>query len=177
MRKTDEKKESELEEELEEIPEDDSEETEEIDNRFVEFLQSPTETITPSLGQVAVAPELRATDLEQDIAEIPGIETSKKDNEEFKYRFSANQEEAKYISSGQEIEKATTPSRVDITTFGREQNILPREVGFSASPSSQIGESSDIEKYISPDRFDINKAGKEDSFKKKEVKYEPTKEY
>ncbi len=171
-----ENEEAELEETGEEPESEEFKDWKEIDeNRFTEFLEQ-TEIKAPVLEKIAVASESRATDLEQDLSEIPNLEEDKKENE-FSYLPKTEKEEPKYITSGEEIEKTTAPSRIDVTTLGKEPNILPKEVGFSPSPHANIGESSNIEKYTSPDRFDITKIGKQDSFKKQEVKYEPSKKY
>jgi hypothetical protein len=177
--------EEEVEESEEEIEDNssqnsDEEEFESIDeSRFTEFLSSPSESFSPSLEQVGVSHELRATDLEQDLSNVAGLEENKKENDNpFKYKVGSDLSEGpKYITSETEIERATAPTRKDIVTLGREQNIFPREIGFSASPTAKIGEEGSSGRYELPDKFDINKAGKDDPFKKQEVKYEPSKEY
>ncbi len=164
-----EQEESELEEDIKEV------EIEIEEDKFVEFMTPSVEGTSPVLGQIAVASELRATDLEQDLSNVVGLENKKEEDDPFKYKIGADPEEGpKYISSGNEIERTTMPSNVNMMTLGKEQNLLPNEVGFSASPSTKIGESSDIEKYTSPDKFDMNKAGKGDLFEKPDVKYKPS---
>jgi hypothetical protein len=164
-----EQEESELEEDIEEA----EEEVEE--DKFVEFMTPSDESSSTALGQVATAHEFRATDLEQDLSNVVGLENSKEEDDPFKYNIGSNSEEGpKYISSGNEIERTNLPQSVDIIGLGKETNLLPNEVGFSASPTTKIGESSDIERYTSPDRFDIDKAGKDKLFEKKDVKYEPS---
>ena len=174
----------ELEEESKEQEESDLEENveeeQEIDEeKFVEFLSPSTETSPTTLNQIARAHQFRATDLEQETSDIPGIEDNRREeNNKFQYNVRTNSEEGpKYISSEGEMEIARPPPRVDIMNLGKETNILPNEMGFSASPTTRIGESSDIEKYTSPKRFDEHKIRKENLFEKKEVKYEPSKEY
>ncbi len=170
--------ESEEELEKESSQDSDEEEFEGIDeSRFSEFLSS-SESFSPSLGQVGVSHELRATDLEQDLSNVAGIEDNKKEeNDPFKYKIGSDLREGpKYITSETEIEKTTMPSHVDLMSLGKEQQFLPKEIGFSASPSSQIG-GENPGKYELPDKVDMDKAGKKDIFKKPEIKYEPSKEY
>jgi hypothetical protein len=132
----------EKEDEKEEVKESDSEESdleedieeaeEEIEeDKFVEFM-APSIESTPTLGQVAVASELRATDLEQDLSNVVGLENNKKDEDDpFKYKIGADPGEGpKYISSGEEIERTNLPQSIDIMSLGRKSNLLPNEVGF-----------------------------------------------
>ena len=68
-------KQSDLEEDIEEAEEEIEE------DKFVEFMVPSGESLSVSLGQVAVAPELKATDLEQDTSHIIAFQEEKKDNE------------------------------------------------------------------------------------------------
>ena len=168
-----EQEESELEEEVED--EEEQEEPEEIDsNQFVEFLQPSTSS--PVLGQVAIASEARATDLERDLSDTaPTNDNKSKDEGGFKYTSGINQEEPKYIGSEAEIETAIRPSTTDVMGLGKGSDFSQTpEAQFQASPSSRIGEASNIEKYTVPDRVDIDKAGKEDLFERKDIKYKPS---
>ena len=159
--------ESGLEEDIEEVEEEIEE------DKFVEFMAPSTASLT-ALGQVAVASELRATDLERDLSEAPVSNGNKDDKEDFKYSIGSNsEEEAKYITSGNEIERAITPSSTDIINLGKESNLITGEVGFSASPSTKITEPGP-EKYELPDKFDIDKAGKGELFERTDVKYKPS---
>ncbi len=147
----------------------------EYEDKFVEFITPSNESFSATLGQVAVAPELRATDLEQDLSNVAGLETKKDEDDPFKYKIGADPEEGpKYISSGNEIERTMAPSNVDIISLGRKPNLMPREIGFSASPSTKIGEVEGPGKYELPDRFDVNKAGKGKLFESPDVKYKPS---
>ena len=164
--------ESDLEEDLEEA------ELEIEEDKFVEFIAPSNESSSTTLGQVGIATELRATDLEKDLSEAPVSNENAESKEEFKYNISSSSEEGpKYITSGNEIERSNSPSNVDIMNLGKEQNLLPGEVGFSSSPTTKIGETNEPGKYKLPDRTDINKLGKSDPFQKQEVKYESSKEY
>jgi len=172
--------ESGLEEELEE-PEEELEEGQERidDDKFVEFLQ-PAEATSPVLEQVAVAHEFRATDLEQDISNMPvGVENNKKEEEEgeFKYRAGANQEEPKYISSERTEDREVVhhPPAVEMMSLGKQSPLLKRrETSFVNSSEARTIEPTNQEKYTSPARFDIDKAGKGKLFEKKDIKYEPS---
>ena len=162
--------ESDLEEDLEEA------EIEIEEEKFVEFMAPSQENTAPSLGQVGVATELRATDLEQDLSNVVGLENNNKKEEDdpFKYKIGADPEEGpKYISSGDEIERTALPSYVDVMSLGKKPNLLPNAVGFSASPSTKITEPGP-EKYELPDKFDVDKAGKGKLFEKADVKYDPS---
>ena len=162
-------KESDLEEDLEEVEEEIEE------DKFVEFMAPSGENLSTSLGQVAVTSELRATDLEQDLSNVVGLETKKDDDDPFKYKIGADSEEGpKYLNSGNEIERTASPSNIDVMSLGRTPNLIPPEIGFSASPSTKIGEVEGPEKYELPDRFDVNKAGKGKLFEKTDVKYNPS---
>jgi len=173
-----EKEESDLEEEIEDSKENIEIRDDISDREFIEFL-NPSENTAPSLEQVEIATELRATDLEQGVSNISGLEDNKKKEEDpFKYKVSLDlNEEPKYISSGNEIERVNLPSNVDMMTLGKEESFLPRSIGFSASPVTQIGESDNMGKYTIPDKVDINKIGKGNIFEKKELKYTPSEEY
>lgn len=161
--------ESDLEEDLEEAEEEIEE------DKFVEFMAPSNESFSATLGQVAVAPELRATDLEQDFSNVVGLETKKEEDDPFKYKIGADPEEGpKYITSGNEIERTVSPSSVDIMSLGRKPNLMPHEVGFSASPNTKIGEVEGPGKYELPDKFDVDKAGKGKQFEKPDVKYKPS---
>jgi len=165
--------ESDLEEELnfEDVTEID-------DEKFVEFLAPSSESSSTALGQIAVSTELRATDLERDLSEAPISNGSLGNKEEFKYNIgSSSGEEAKYISSGNEIEMTNSPSNVDLMSLGKEQRLMPNEIGFSSSPSTKAGTLDEPGKYELPDKFDIDKAGKDNLFDKQDVKYTPSKEY
>ena len=161
--------ESDLEEDLEEAEEEIEE------DKFVEFMAPSGESLSTSLGQVAVASELRATDLEQDLSNVAGLETKKEEDDPFKYKIGADPEEGpKYINSGNEIERTTSPSHVDVMNLGKESNMIPKGVNFSVSPETTIGEVGGHATYELPNKFDIEKAGKENVFKKEEIKYRPT---
>ncbi|MCK5625118.1 hypothetical protein KAI04_04730 [Candidatus Pacearchaeota archaeon] len=158
------------------------EETEEIneieEDKFVDFISPSSGNFSTALGQVGVATELRATDLERDLSEAPVNNTSLGDKEDFKYNIEASsEEEAKYISSGNEIEKTIAPSSTDLMNLGKKQNLMPSEVGFSASPNTMAGTIDEPGKYELPDRFDVDKAGKGDPLTKQDVKYTPSNEY
>ena len=147
------------------------------EDKFVEFIAPSNESSSTALNQVAVASELRATDLEQDLSNVVGLET-KEEDDPFKYKIGADPEQGpKYINSGNEIERTVSPSSVDIMSLGKKQSLLPGEIGFSASPTTKIGETNEPGKYELPSRTDINKLGKSDPFQKQEVKYESSKEY
>jgi len=167
--------ESDLEEDLEEA------ELEIEEDKFVEFIAPSNESSSTTLNQVGIATELKATDLEKGLSEAPVSNGNAESKEEFKYNISSSSEEGpKYITSGNEIERSNSPSNVDIMSLGKEQNLLPGEVGFSASPTTKIGETNEPGKYKlpdRPDRTDINKLGKNDLLQKQEVKYESSKEY
>ena len=164
--KLEEQEESELEEEIEEAEQELDEE------KFVEFLSPSAEASQTSLGQVGIATELRATDLEQDLSQNQINNGNKEEKDEFKYNISSNQEEGpKYITSETEIERAVMPTHTDIMSLGKEQNLLFHELGFTASPTAKIGESEGVEKYVLPNKVDSNKLGKENIFEKPEVKY------
>lgn len=161
--------ESDLEEDLEEA------EQEVQEDKFVEFMNPSNESFSVALGQIAVATELRATDLEQDLSNVIGLEPKKQEDDPFKYKIGADPEESpKYINSGEEIERTISPSNVDMMSLGKEQNLMPREIGFSASPSSKIGGLDEPGKYELPDRFDVNKIGKGKLFERPDVKYKPS---
>ena len=165
--------ESDLEEELnfEDVTEID-------DEKFVEFLAPSSGDSSIALGQIAVSTELRATDLERDLSEAPINNGGSENKEEFKYNVgSSSEEEAKYISSGNEIERANSPSHVDLMSLGKEQRLMPNEIGFSSSPSTKAGMLDQPGKYELPDRFEVDKAGKGNLFDKQDVKYTPSKEY
>lgn len=158
--------ESDLEEDLEEA------EAEVDENKFVEFMAPLIESSSSTLGQVAVASELRATDLEQDLSNVVGLETKKEEDDPFKYKIGADPEEGpKYITSGNEIERTVSPSNVDIMSLGKRPNLMPPEIGFSASPSTKIGEAEGPGKYELPNKFDVDKAGKGKLFERPDVKY------
>jgi len=166
--------ESDLEEDMEEQEQEVEEETFEIEeDKFVEFLSSSNQGTSPILGQVAVASELRATDLEQDLSNVIGLET-KKEDDPFKYQIGGNSEESpKYFTSENEIERTASPSGMDITSLGKDSKIIS-QVGFSASPSTKIGETEGAERYELPDKFDIDNAGKGELFERPDVKYKPS---
>ena len=178
MEKNKEEQESEeVENEESGLEEDIEEAGEEIrEDKFVEFMAPSSESSSTSLGQVAVAPELRATDLEQDLSNVIGLENNKKEEEDpFKYKIGADPEEApKYITSGNEIEKTVAPSNVDIMSLGKEPNLMPHEIGFSASPNTKIGEVEGPGKYVLPDKTDVNKLGKGKLFERPDIKYKPS---
>ena len=165
--------ESDLEEDLEEA------ELEIEEDKFVEFIAPSNESSSTTLNQVGIATELKATDLEQDLSNVVGLENNKKEEEDpFKYKIGADPAEGpKYIASGNEIERTVAPSNVDIMSLGKEKNLLPNEIGFSASPTTKIGEVEGPGKYELPGRTNVNELGKSDPFQKKEVKYESSKEY
>ncbi len=171
LEKETEDEESDLEEDLEEA------ELEIQEDKFVEFMTPSDESSSISLGQIAVATELRATDLERDLSEAPINNGNTENKDEFKYNIGSNsEEEAKYISSGEKIERTNMPSNVDIMSLGKKPNLLPPEVGFSASPSTQITEPGP-EKYELPDKFDIDKAGKGKLFERPNIEYKSSNEY
>ena len=170
-------------EELEDIEDEESGLEEDIEeaeveieeDKFIEFMNSSTGNFSTALGQVATAHEFRATDLEQDLSNVIGLENKKEDDNPFKYKLGADPGEGpKYITSGNEIERTNLPSSVDIMSLGRESNMFPNEIGFSASPSTKIGETEGPGKYELPDRFDINKAGKGKLFERTDIKYKPS---
>jgi len=168
--------ESDLEEEIEEAGEagDTPLQNPEYKDKFVEFMTPLIESSSAALGQVAVASELRATDLEQNLSNVIGLET-KKEEDPFKYKIGADPEEGpKYITSGNEIERTVSPLSVDIMGLGRKPNLMPHEISFSASPSTKIGEAEGPEKYELPDKFDVDKAGKGKLFERTDVKYKPS---
>ena len=133
--KEDEKFEEQEESKLEEDIKEAEEEIEE--DKFVEFMTPSDESSSTSLGQVAVSSELRATDLEQDLSNVVGLENSKEEDDPFKYKIGADPGEGpKYITSGNEIERTNLPQSIDIMSLGRKSNLLPNEVGFSASPTT-----------------------------------------
>ena len=77
VEESEEQEESELEEDIEEaehtsLQNSDVEEAEQeiSEDKFVEFMTPSSESFSTALGQVGVAPELRATDLEQDTSNI-----------------------------------------------------------------------------------------------------------
>jgi len=168
--KEDIKEESDLEEDLEEAEEEIEE------DKFVEFITPSNKSSSTSLRQVAVASELRATDLEQDLSNVIGLENNKKEGDDpFKYKIGADPEQGpKYINSGNEIERTVAPSNVDIMSLGRKPDLMPHEVGFSASPSTKIGEVEGPGKYELPDKFDVDKLGKGKLFERPDVKYKPS---
>jgi len=168
--------ESDLEEDVEESEEEINQEVN--DEKFVEFLAPSSGDSSIALGQIAVSTELRATDLERDLSEAPINNGGSENKEEFKYNIgSSSGEEAKYISSGNEIEMTNSPSNVDLMSLGKEQRLMPNEIGFSSSPSTKAGTLDEPGKYELPDKFDIDKAGKDNLFDKQDVKYTPSKEY
>jgi len=172
------KDESDLEEEIEDSSLENIEIRDDIsDTEFIEFL-NPSENTAPSLQQVEIATELRATDLEQGVSNAGSLETNKKEEDPFKYKVGSDlNEEPKYISSGNEIERINLPSNVDMMTLGKEESLLPKPIGFSASPTTKIGESDEMYKFINPEKSDTNKLGKGNIFEKKDVKYTPSEEY
>ena len=165
----------EVEDEESGLEEDIEEAEEEIqEDKFVEFIAPSNESSSTALNQVAVASELRATDLEQDLSNVIGLETKKEEDDPFKYKIGADPEQGpKYITSGNEIERTVTPSNVDIMSLGRKPNLMPHEVGFSASPNTKIGEVEGPEKYDLPNKVDVDKIGKEKLFERPDVKYKP----
>jgi len=157
--------------------EEDIEETElEIaEDKFVEFMTPLIENSSIALNQVAVASKLRATDLEQDLSSVAGLENKKEEENPFKYKIGADPEEGpKYIGSGNEIETTVSLPKVDIMNLGRKPNLIPHEVGFSASPSTKIGGVEGPGKYELPDKFDVDKIGKGKLFERTDVKYKPS---
>lgn len=72
----------EIEDEESGLEEDIEEAEQEIEeDKFVEFMTPLIESSSATLNQVAVAPELRATDLEQDLSNVVGFQEEKKDEE------------------------------------------------------------------------------------------------